>query len=57
MAAVPLVAGKEIVKQVPVFPVVELITSMLPPTLSTMPLTTHSPIPVPRSPFVVKNGL
>ena len=44
------------VNEVPASPVVELTTEIRPPRRSTMPLTTHSPIPVPLSPLVVKNG-
>src|SRR5712691_8204885 len=49
--------GKKTAKQVPLRPgCVLLRTRIQPPCLSTIPLVTHRPRPVPFSPFVVKNG-
>ncbi len=50
-------SGKNTAKQVPLRPgCVLLRTRIQPPCLSTIPLVTHRPRPVPFSPFVVKNG-
>src|SRR6266446_5211736 len=50
-------SGKNTEKQVPLRPGrVLLRTRIQPPCLSTIPLVTHRPRPVPFSPFVVKNG-
>ena len=50
-------SGKNTAKQVPLRPgCVLLRTRIQPPCLSTIPLVTQRPRPVPFSPFVVKNG-
>src|SRR5713101_720786 len=52
-----LCSGKKTAKQVPLRPGCVLLRIRIqPPCLSTIPLATHRPRPVPFSPFVVKNG-